>query len=101
MTDQWWREAVFYQIYPLSFKDSDGDGYGDLRGIESTLDHLEWLGVDAIWLSPVYESPMADWGYDVTDHKAIDPLFGDMEDFDSFLRSVHSRGMRLVMDLIY
>lgn len=100
MNDRWWREAVFYQIYPLSFKDSNGDGYGDLRGIESKLDHLEWLGVDAVWLSPVYESPMADWGYDVTDHTAIDPLFGDMDDFDSFLRSVHDRGMRLVMDLI-
>ncbi|MEX2133718.1 MAG: alpha-amylase family glycosyl hydrolase [Acidimicrobiia bacterium] len=100
MNQRWWREAVFYQIYPLSFKDSNGDGYGDLEGIESKLDHLEWLGVDAIWLSPVYESPMADWGYDVTDHTAIDPLFGDMKAFDSVLRSVHNRGMRLVMDLI-
>ena len=100
MINRWWREAVFYQIYPLSFKDSDGDGYGDLRGIESKLDHLEWLGVDAIWLSPVYESPMADWGYDVTDHTAIDPLFGDMNTFDSVLKSVHGRGMKLVMDLI-
>ncbi len=100
MTDSWWRESVFYQVYPLSFRDSNGDGYGDLEGIESKLEYLQWLGVDAIWLSPVYESPMADWGYDVTDHTAIDSLFGDMVSFDKVLNSVHGRGMRLVMDLI-
>lgn len=96
----WWKEAVFYQIYPLSFFDSDGDGFGDLDGLESKLDYLVWLGIDALWLSPVYRSPLRDWGYDVTDHTDIDPVFGDLGNFERVLESVHTRGLKLIMDLI-
>src|SRR3954449_9860986 len=96
----WWDNAVVYQIYPRSFQDSDGDGNGDLRGIESRLDHLTWLGVDALWLSPIYPSPMADMGYDVADYTGVDPLFGSLEDFDALLAAAHRRGLRLLMDLV-
>lgn len=96
----WWKDAVVYQVYPRSFADSDGDGIGDLAGIRQRLDHLEWLGVDAVWLSPIYRSPMADFGYDISDHCAIDPLFGDMDDFDGLVSDLHGRGMRLVMDYV-
>ncbi len=84
----WWQTGVIYQIYPLSFMDSNGDGYGDLAGISSKLDYLKGLGVDAIWLSPIYPSPMADWGYDVSDYTGIHPLCGTMEDFDRLLAGV-------------
>jgi alpha-glucosidase len=97
---QWWRDAVVYQIYPRSFQDSDGDGVGDLPGIASRLDHLEWLGVDAIWLSPIYESPGADLGYDVSDHAAVDPLFGSLADLDALIADCHSRGIRVLLDLV-
>ncbi len=103
MTDPdapWWIDAVVYQVYPRSFADSDGDGIGDLRGIASHLDHLEMLGVDVIWLSPVYRSPHDDNGYDISDYREIDPTFGTIEDFDALLADVHARGMRLVMDLV-
>ncbi len=100
MSDPWWREAVFYHVYPLSFVDTDGDGYGDIQGVKDKLDYLVWLGIDAIWLSPVYESPMIDWGYDVTDHTGIDPLFGDLDEFDELLEAIHERGLKLLMDLI-
>jgi alpha-glucosidase len=96
----WWRDAVVYQIYPRSFQDSNGDGVGDLPGIAARLDHLEYLGVDAIWLSPIYPSPMADFGYDVSDYTAIDPVFGTLEDFDRLLAAAHARGLRLLMDLV-
>ena len=96
----WWQDAVVYQIYPRSFQDSDGDGVGDLRGIEGRLDHLVWLGVDALWLSPVYPSPLADFGYDVSDFKAIDPVFGTLEDFDRLLAAAHGRGVKVLMDLV-
>ena len=96
----WWQDAVVYQIYPRSFQDSDGDGIGDLRGIEDRLDHLAWLGVDALWLSPVYPSPLADFGYDVSDFEAIDPVFGALEDFDRLLAAAHDRGLRVLMDLV-
>ncbi|GAB3173300.1 alpha-glucosidase [Myceligenerans halotolerans] len=96
----WWKRAVVYQVYPRSFQDSDGDGVGDLRGIRQRLDHLERLGVDVIWLSPVYRSPHADNGYDISDYQDIDPQFGTLEEFDALLAAVHDRGMRLVMDLV-
>lgn len=96
----WWTRAVVYQIYPRSFADSDGDGVGDLGGIVSRLDHLADLGVDVIWLSPVYPSPQHDNGYDISDYDDIDPLFGSLDDVDALLDAVHSRGMKLVMDLV-
>jgi oligo-1,6-glucosidase len=100
MTDLWWKRAVVYQIYPRSFADSDGDGMGDLRGIITHLDYLAALGIDVIWLSPVYPSPQDDNGYDISDYQNIDPLFGSLEIFDELLAGVHERGMKLVMDLV-
>jgi alpha-glucosidase len=91
---------VVYQIYPRSFQDSDGDGIGDMAGIRSRLDHLVWLGVDALWLSPIYPSPMADFGYDVSDYTDVDPVFGDLAEFDALAREAHARGLRLLMDLV-
>ncbi|GAA1394370.1 alpha-glucosidase [Luteococcus peritonei] len=96
----WWKSAVVYQIYPRSFCDSDGDGIGDIRGILSKLDHLAALGVDAVWLSPVYRSPQDDNGYDISDYTDIDPLFGSLADIDELIEGLHSRGMKLVMDLV-
>jgi alpha-glucosidase len=96
----WWRDAVVYQIYPRSFQDSDGDGVGDLRGITSRLDHLTYLGVDALWLSPIYPSPLADFGYDVSDYAAVDPRLGTLDDFDDLVAAAHERGLRVLLDLI-
>jgi alpha-glucosidase len=96
----WWQHGVIYQIYPRSFQDSDGDGVGDLPGIISRLDYLEWLGIDAVWLSPIYPSPMADFGYDVSDYTDVHPLFGNMDDFDRLLEEAHRRGLRLIMDFV-
>src|SRR3989440_2432365 len=96
----WWQDAVVYQVYPRSFQDSDGDGVGDLPGLEQRLDHLAWLGVDAVWLSPIYPSPLADMGYDVADHAAIDPAYGALEDFDSLVVVAHRRGIKVLMDLV-
>lgn len=100
ITHAWWKEAVFYQIYPRSFADSNGDGIGDLRGIIGKLDYLKDLGVDVLWLSPIYDSPMDDNGYDIRNYRAINKDFGTMEDFDELLSETHKRGMRLIMDLV-
>ncbi len=97
---RWWKEAVVYQIYPRSFNDTTGDGNGDLPGITEKLDYLAELGVDVVWLSPVYDSPMHDNGYDIRDYRAINPMFGTMADFDEMLAGLHDRGIRLLMDLV-
>ncbi|HEY6816299.1 MAG TPA: alpha-amylase family glycosyl hydrolase, partial [Croceibacterium sp.] len=96
----WWERGVVYQVYPRSFQDSDGDGIGDLAGIERRLDYVATLGVDAIWLSPVFPSPMADFGYDVSDYCGIEPMFGTLADFDRLLAAVHARGLRLLLDFV-
>ncbi len=97
---RWWKEAVFYQIYPRSFMDHDGDGIGDLKGIISKLDYLKSLGIDAIWLCPIYDSPGDDNGYDIRDYYSIAKEYGTMEDFDLLLKTIHEKGMRLIMDLV-
>lgn len=99
--DEWWRGAVIYQIYPRSFRDSNGDGVGDLAGIRERLDYVASLNVDAIWLSPVFVSPMRDFGYDVADYCNIDPLFGSLDDFDWLLADAHARGLRIILDQVY
>jgi oligo-1,6-glucosidase len=100
MDKQWWKSAVVYQIYPRSFQDSNNDGTGDIPGIISRLDYLADLGIDVIWLSPVYQSPMVDNGYDISDYEAVDPLFGSMGDMEQLLAEAHSRGIKIVMDLV-
>ncbi len=97
---EWWRDGVIYQVYPRSFADSDGDGVGDLAGVLARLDHLVTLGVDALWLSPIQPSPMADFGYDVSDYCNVDPLFGTLADLDRLVAACHARGLRLVLDLV-
>jgi alpha-glucosidase len=96
----WWETSVIYQVYPRSFQDSDGDGIGDLAGIEYRLDYLAGLGIDAIWLSPIFPSPMADFGYDVADYCGIEPMFGDLAAFDQLLGAVHRRGIKLILDFV-
>ena len=96
----WWKDAVLYQLYPRSFLDSGGDGVGDLAGVRAKLPYLRWLGVDGLWLSPIYRSPMADFGYDVSDHCAIDPVFGNLADFDSLLGDAHGAGLRVLLDWV-
>ncbi len=96
----WYENAVIYQIYPRSFKDSNGDGVGDLRGIIQKLDYIKSLGVDAIWLSPIYESPMKDFGYDISDYRAIDPVFGNMDDLRQLVSDAHQLGLRVLMDMV-
>ena len=98
--EQWWQKAIFYEVYVRSFQDSDGDGIGDIRGIIQRLDYLQWLGITAIWLTPVYPSPMKDFGYDISDYTGISDLFGNMEDFDTLLAEVHRRSMKLVIDFV-
>jgi glycosidase len=99
-TRTWWKEAVVYQVYPRSFDDSDGDGVGDLRGVAERVDYLDDLGVDVVWLCPVYESPQADNGYDISDYRAIDPAFGTMADWEALRDALHERDIRLIMDLV-
>jgi alpha-glucosidase len=96
----WWKTAIVYQIYPRSLRDADGDGVGDLRGITEKLDYFTWLGVNALWLSPVFRSPMVDFGYDVSDYCDIDPLFGTLADFDALLAGAHARGLKVILDLV-
>ncbi len=96
----WWRGAVIYQIYPRSYQDSNGDGIGDLPGITSRLDHIASLGVDAIWISPFFTSPMKDYGYDVSDYRDVDPMFGTLQDFDALVAKAHALGLRVMIDLV-
>ena len=100
MEKRWWKESVVYQIYPRSFCDSNGDGIGDLNGITGKLDYLKELGIDVIWLSPVYKSPNDDNGYDISDYQAIMDEFGTMEDFDRMLATAHEKGIKIMMDLV-
>ncbi|KAL8771161.1 MAG: hypothetical protein Q9209_003332 [Squamulea sp. 1 TL-2023] len=100
MAESWWKEAVVYQVYPSSFKDTNGDGWGDIKGIASKLDYLKDLGIDILWASPMYKSPQADMGYDISDYKAIDPIYGTNEDIDHLVSELKRRGMKLMMDLV-
>src|SRR3712207_2206124 len=105
MTDRladfaWWQRGVIYQIYPRSFQDANGDGVGDLKGICRRLDHLVRLGVDAIWISPIFPSPMSDFGYDVSDYCAVDLAFGTLADFDDLVRSAQERGLKVILDYV-
>jgi alpha-glucosidase len=100
MTEPWWKSGVIYQVYPRSFQDSNGDGVGDLDGLAQRLDYVQALGVDAIWISPFYPSPMADFGYDVADYCDVDPLFGDLAGFDRLLAAAHGRGIKIILDYV-
>jgi alpha-glucosidase len=100
ISNSWWQNGIFYQVYPRSFQDSDADGVGDLAGIIARLPYLRELGIDAIWLSPVFPSPMADFGYDISDYTGIDPLFGTLEDFDALVEAAHALGLKVILDLV-
>jgi alpha-glucosidase len=99
-THLWWQRGIVYQVYPRSFMDSNGDGVGDLPGVLSRLDYLRWLGVDALWLSPIYPSPMKDFGYDVADYTAVHPVFGTLDDFDRLVRAAHARELKVILDFV-
>src|SRR5438128_11254461 len=96
----WWQRGIIYQVYPRSFMDSNGDGVGDLTGLISRLDYLRWLGVDAVWISPLYPSPMKDFGYAVAVYTAINPLFGTFADFDRLIREAHGRDLKLTLAFV-
>ena len=96
----WWRDGVIYQIYPRSFNDTNGNGLGDLAGITARLDYLAELGVDALWLSPFYPTPDADFGYDISDHVDVDPRFGALDNFDKLVEESHKKGIRIILDLV-
>src|SRR6202008_2863842 len=97
----WWRGGVIYQVYPRSFADSNGDGIGDLAGITARLDYIARLGVDAVWLSPFFRSPMKDFGYDISDYCDVDPMFGTLQDFDRLVKRAHGLGLKLLIDQVY
>ena len=97
---QWYKGAVIYQVYPRSFQDSNNDGIGDLRGIINRIDYIKSLGVDAIWISPFFKSPMKDFGYDISDYRDIDPLFGDLNDFDELISEAHTRNIKIIIDQV-
>ena len=99
-TSPWWQHGIIYQIYPRSFKDGNGDGIGDLRGITSQLEYLSWLGVEAVWISPFYPSPMVDFGYDVSNYTDVDPVFGDLATFDELLQQAHRHGIKVIIDFV-
>src|SRR3954454_24864844 len=96
----WWKSGIIYQVYPRSFQDSNADGVGDLTGIVRRLDYLAWLDIDAIWISPVYPSPMADFGYDISNYYGIDPLFGTLSDFDRLMNEAHARDLKVILDFV-
>lgn len=96
----WWKESSVYQIYPSSFKDSNGDGLGDIPGITSKLDYIKALGIDIVWVCPIYKSPQVDMGYDISDYKDIHAPYGTLEDVDELIKGCHERGMKFVMDLV-
>jgi glycosidase len=100
MTALWWQAGVIYQIYPRSFQDADDDGIGDLKGIERRLDYLASLGITAIWICPIYPSPMVDFGYDIADYCDVDPRFGTLADFDDLLTQAHRRGLKVLLDFV-
>lgn len=97
----WWQGAIIYQVYPRSFLDTTGNGVGDLDGIRRKLDHIAGLGADAVWISPFVKSPMRDFGYDVSDYRSVDPLFGTLDDFEALLGAAHERGLRVLMDQVF
>ncbi len=98
--EEWWRGGVIYQIYPRSFQDTNSDGIGDLKGITKRLEYIAELGVDAVWISPIFSSPMKDMGYDVSDYKNIDPIFGTLEDFDELVDRAHSLDLKVMIDQV-
>ena len=98
--DSWWSRAAVYQVYPRSFRDGNGDGLGDLQGVIDGLGHLESLSIDAVWLSPFYPSPQNDSGYDVSDPRAVDPMFGTLDDFARLVEQAHERGLRVIVDIV-
>ena len=97
---QWYKGAVIYQVYPRSFQDTNGDGIGDLKGIIARIDYIKSLGVDAIWISPFFKSPMKDFGYDISDYRDVDPLFGDLNDFDELIAHAHQRDIKIIIDQV-
>ena len=98
--DVWWKHAVIYEVYPRSFQDTNGDGLGDIKGITQRLSYLKSLGIDAIWITPMYPSPQVDFGYDIADYEAIDPQYGSMGDFDNLMKAAKQQGIRVIMDMV-
>ena len=96
----WWKEGIVYEVYPRSFKDSNNDGIGDLQGIRRRLPYLTWLGIDAIWIAPIYPSPMADFGYDVSDYCNVESIYGSLSDFDQLIKAAHLRGIKIILDFV-